>query len=170
LLELPDIKTDEPAADQEDLIMDMRKIKNGISPIDISREDETSQNSLHSPKPITLGSCVANDSEHHHILVNFNALTGDTGRDKGLAMLLQNVQYLFDADERKMKTDKCGDRFDAINNEGNSKSFGIENESKDKVLKVLLEVPNCGCDLLCGFIYFVIIFSLFSLFLEVYNL
>jgi len=67
-------------------------------------------------------------------------------------MLLQNVQYLFDTDESKKKEDKCGDHSDAINNEGNNKSVGIVNE--DKVPKVLLEAPNCGCDFLCGLFIF----------------
>lgn len=165
--ELPDIKTDEAAADQEDLIRNRRNFKKGISAIDVSREDETSRKSLHSLKPGTPGSCPVITTEPQRILVNFNALTGDSHRDKGLAMLLQNVQYLFDTDESKKKENKCGDRSDAINNEGNDKSVGIANESKDKVPKVLLEVPNCGCDFLCGFIHILIIFYFFSFSLRV---
>lgn len=133
--ELPDIKTDEAAADQEDLIRNKRNFKKGISAIDVSREDETSRKSLHSLKPGTPGSCPVITTEPQRILVNFNALTGDSHRDKGLAMLLQNVQYLFDTDESKKKENKCGDRSDSINNEGNDKSVGIANESKDKVPK-----------------------------------
>jgi len=42
-------------------------------------------------------------SPRYDILVKFNALTGETGRDEHLVMLLQNVQYLFDSDDSTKK-------------------------------------------------------------------
>ncbi|KAL5053009.1 hypothetical protein RYX36_033691 [Vicia faba] len=135
--ELPDIETDEAPAAQEDLIRDERTFKKrSISPLDISREDRTSRKRVQPPKPETPRTCLANTSEEHYrILVNFNALTGDTYRDKGLVKLLQNVQYLFDTDEIRKKKDTCSDSSDAINNGGTNKSLEIEKECKDKVLK-----------------------------------
>jgi hypothetical protein len=164
--DLPDIETDEAPTDHEDLMRSKRILKKkSISHLDVSREDETSRKSFQHLKPETPGST----SEHYRILVKFNALTGDTHRDKGLVMLLQNVQYLFDTDDIRKKKDKCSDNSDAINNGSKNKSSEIANESKDKVLKVLLDVSGCGCDLLCGFIYICHNLLLFSLFLEGYN-
>lgn len=167
--ELPDIETDAPA-DQEDLIGNKRILKKkSISPLDVSREDRTSRRSVQPLKPETPRSYLANTSEHYRILVSFNALTGDIYRDKGLVKLLQNVQYLFDTDGIRKKKDKCSDSSDATNNRGTNKGLEIENECIDKVLKVLLKVPNCGCDLLRGFIYILMIFLFVSLSLEDYN-
>ncbi|KAI5383700.1 uncharacterized protein LOC127105576 isoform X2 [Lathyrus oleraceus] len=133
--ELPDIETDAPA-DQEDLIGNKRILKKkSISPLDVSREDRTSRRSVQPLKPETPRTCLANTSEHYRILVNFNALTGDIYRDKGLVKLLQNVQYLFDTDGIRKKKDKCSDSSDATNNRGTNKGLEIENECIDKVLK-----------------------------------
>ncbi|KAK2439055.1 bromo-adjacent proteiny (BAH) domain-containing protein [Trifolium repens] len=130
--DLPDIETDEAPTDHEDLMRSKRILKKkSISHLDVSREDETSRKSFQHLKPETPGST----SEHYRILVKFNALTGDTHRDKGLVMLLQNVQYLFDTDDIRKKKDKCSDNSDAINNGSKNKSSEIANESKDKVLK-----------------------------------
>ncbi|GAU19448.1 hypothetical protein TSUD_76920 [Trifolium subterraneum] len=130
--DLPDIETDEAPIDQEDLMRSKRFLKKkSISHLDVLREDETSPKSFQHLKPETPGST----SEHYRILVKFNALTGDTHRDKGLVMLLQNVQYLFDTDDIGKKKDKCSDNSDAINTESKNKSSEIANESKDKVLK-----------------------------------
>ncbi|XP_027191978.1 ASI1-immunoprecipitated protein 3 isoform X1 [Cicer arietinum] len=134
--ELPDIETNEAFADQEDLMKNKRILKKrSISPLDVSREEETFRKSAQHLKTETPRSRVANTSEHYRILVNFNALTGDTHRDKGLVMLLQNVQYLFDTKDSRKKKDKCSDNSDAINKGCNNRSIEIANECKDKVLK-----------------------------------
>ncbi|CAJ2676581.1 unnamed protein product [Trifolium pratense] len=130
--DLPDIEVEEAPTDQEDLMRAKRILKKkSISHLDVSKEDETSRKSFQHLKPETPGST----SEHYRILVNFDAITGDTHRDKGLVMLLQNVEYLFDTDDIGKKKDKCSDNSDAINNGSKNKSYEIANESKDKVLK-----------------------------------
>ncbi|CAK8579196.1 unnamed protein product [Lathyrus sativus] len=135
--ELPDIETDEAPADQEDLIGNKRILKKkSISPLDVSREDGTSRRSVQPLKVETPRTCLANTSEHYRILVKFNALTGDTYRDNGLVKLLQDVQNLFHTDDIRKKKEKCSDSSDAINNGGTNKALEIENECKDKVLKI----------------------------------
>ena len=141
--ELPDIEIDEAPAGQEDLVKNKRDFKKkSISSLDVSKEKEASRKSVQSLEPEIPGNRVANTTEHYRILVKFNALTGDAHRDKVLEMLLQNVQYLFDTDDKMKKKDKRSDNSDAINNGGNSKSLEITNECKGKVLKVLVEVSQ----------------------------
>ncbi|KAJ1406015.1 Transcription elongation factor S-II, central domain [Sesbania bispinosa] len=134
--ELPDIETEEAPVDREDLMKNKRILrKKSISPLDVSREEETSQKSDQFLKPETPWSCVSNASEHYRILADFNALTGDTYRDKGLEKLLQSVQFMFDSDDDLNKEDKRNGNSDAINNGSNDKSSELTNEYKDKVQK-----------------------------------
>ncbi|KAK7358619.1 hypothetical protein VNO77_00555 [Canavalia gladiata] len=134
--DLPDIEPEEAVADQEDLTKNKRILrKKSISPLDVSKDEETTRKSDQHLKPETPGSCVNNASEHYRILVDFNALTGDTHRDKCLEKLLQSVQYMCNPDDNIKKEEKGNDNSDAINNGSNNKSFELANEYKDKVQK-----------------------------------
>ncbi|XP_057421952.1 uncharacterized protein LOC130715838 [Lotus japonicus] len=133
--ELPDIETDEALADQEDLTKNKRMMrKKSISPLDVSKE-ETARKSDQPLKPDTPLSCVNNASEHYRILVGFNALTGDTHRDKGLEKLLQSVQYMFDNNGSMKNEEKVNDNSDDIKNGSSNRGSESANEYKDKVQK-----------------------------------
>ncbi|CAJ1937432.1 unnamed protein product [Sphenostylis stenocarpa] len=135
--ELLDIEPEEPVADQEDLMKNKRILrKKSISPLDVSKEEETTRKSDQSLKPETPGSCANNASEHYRILVDFNALTGDTHRDKCLEKLLQSVQFMFNSDDSIKKDDKGNDNSDAINNGNNDKNSEVANDCKDKVQEI----------------------------------
>ncbi|KAK7399211.1 hypothetical protein VNO78_10390 [Psophocarpus tetragonolobus] len=130
--ELLDIEPEEPVADQEDLMKNKRILrKKSISPLDVSKEEETTRKGDQPLKPETPGSCVNIGSEHYRILVDFNALTGDTHRDKCLEKLLQSVQFMFNSDDSTKKEDNGNS--DAINNGSNNRSLELANECKDKV-------------------------------------
>ncbi|KAL2342757.1 hypothetical protein Fmac_004042 [Flemingia macrophylla] len=134
--ELLDIEPEEPVAEQEDLMKNKRILrKKSISPLDVSKEEETTRKSDQILKPETPGSCINNASEHYRILVDFNVLTGDTHRDKCLEKLLQSVQFVFNSDESVKKDDRGNDNSDSINNGSNNKSLESENECKDNVQK-----------------------------------
>ncbi|XP_027340270.1 DNA topoisomerase 1 isoform X2 [Abrus precatorius] len=126
---LPDIEPEEAITDQEDLMKNKRILrKKSISPLDVSREEETTYKADQPLKPETPGSCVNNVSQHYRILEDFNVLTGDTHRDRGLEKLLQSVQCLFTSDDSIKKEDKGNESSDAINNGSNK----LANECKDK--------------------------------------
>ena len=167
--ELLDIEPEEPVAEQEDLMKNKRILrKKSISPLDVSKEEETSRKSDQSLKPETPGSCANNASEHYRILVDFNALTGDPHRDKCLEKLLQSVQFMFNSEDSIKKEEKVNDNSDAINNGNNDKSSEVANESKDQAQQVHGELLNCCCgDSLYGIACFLMTFFLFiSLFFE----
>jgi len=162
--ELQDIEPEEPVAEQEDLMKNKRILrKKSISPLDVSKEEETSRKSDQSLKPETPGSCATNASEHYRILVDFNALTGDTHRDKCLEKLLQSVQFIFNSDDSTKKEDKVNDNSDAVNNGNNDKSSEVANECKDKAQQVHGELVNCfGGDLWdCLFSHVLLFITLF---------
>ncbi|CAL1401076.1 unnamed protein product [Linum trigynum] len=96
LVDLPDIEVDDataaPSGEPEDQSKVKRSVrKRNISPVDVSREEET-VSTRDGLRAETQGSCTSN-SEFYAILVKFNALTGDTHRDRCLEKLLQSVQY-----------------------------------------------------------------------------
>ncbi|CAL0313369.1 unnamed protein product [Lupinus luteus] len=131
--DLPDIEAEEAPADQEDLTKNKRILrKKSILPLDVSREDELIHKSDQHLKPETPWSCVNNASEHYRILVDLNALTGDTHRDKGLEKLLQSVQHMFNCDGSLKKEEKGNDNSGAINSGSNNKSLELANEHQDK--------------------------------------
>ncbi|KAH1135521.1 hypothetical protein GLYMA_05G207800v4 [Glycine max] len=133
---LLDIEPEEPVADQEDLMKNKRILrKKSISPLDVSKEEETTRQGDQPLKPETPWSCVNNASEHYRILVDFNALTGDTHRDKCLEKLLQSVQFMFNSDDSIKKEEKGNDNSGAANNGSNNKSLESANECEDKVQK-----------------------------------
>ncbi|KAH1251453.1 Chromatin remodeling protein [Glycine max] len=140
---LLDIEPEEPVADQEDLMKNKRILrKKSISPLDVSKEEETTRQGDQPLKPETPWSCVNNASEHYRILVDFNALTGDTHRDKCLEKLLQSVQFMFNSDDSIKKEEKGNDNSGAANNGSNNKSLESANECEDKVQKVHVELLN----------------------------
>ncbi|KAL1364419.1 hypothetical protein HN51_012612 [Arachis hypogaea] len=135
--ELPDIEPEEaPSADQEDVMKSKRILrKKGISPLDVSREEESGRKGDQHLKPETPGSCVSNSSEHYHILVDWNVLTGDTHRDKVLEKLLQSVQYVFNSDDGIKKKEKGSENSDPGYNGSNNRTSQSPNECQDKVQK-----------------------------------
>lgn len=133
--DLLDIEPEEaPPAVQEDMTKNKRSLRRkSISPIDVSREEEGVSKSDQHSKPETPGSCVNNDSEHHRILVNFNALTGNIHRDKWLERLLQHIQYMCNNDDSTEKEKGSGNaESDAIKNKSNDRTSEIANDSQDK--------------------------------------
>ena len=163
---LLDIEPEEPVADQEDLMKNKRILrKKSISPLDVSKEEETTRQGDQPLKPETPWSCVNNASEHYRILVDFNALTGDTHRDKCLEKLLQSVQFMFNSDDSIKKEEKGNDNSGAANNGSNNKSLESANECEDKVQKVHVELLNwvvVPWSSLVWIVCFLIIFYLFS--------
>ncbi|XP_050227944.1 uncharacterized protein LOC126677398 isoform X2 [Mercurialis annua] len=126
--DLPDIETEDNAAEQPEDQSKFKRIlrKKNIAPIDVSREEEAS--SRHDNlKAETPGSCISN--QFFVILEKFNALTGDTPRDKWLERLLQCIQYMCSSpDDGKVKVGSDGTNQDAgngseVNNPKSGKTF-----------------------------------------------
>ncbi|XP_038725677.1 protein IWS1 homolog [Tripterygium wilfordii] len=93
--ELLDLDTEEIVAEQEEQLKIKKTLrKKNISPLDVSREEEATAKPDQQFKAETPGSCSSNASEYYSILLKFNALTGDTHRDKCLERLLQGIQYM----------------------------------------------------------------------------
>ncbi|CAL5187530.1 unnamed protein product [Lathyrus oleraceus] len=133
--ELLDIEPEEsPPVDQEEVMKNKRSLRRkSISPIDVSREEEGIPKSDQHSKPETPMSCVNNNSEHHRILVNFNALTGNVHRDKWLERLLQHIQYMCNYDEGVEKGKGSGNAdSDEIKIKNNDKTSEIANDCQDK--------------------------------------
>ncbi|KAI6707208.1 hypothetical protein NL676_010170 [Syzygium grande] len=97
--DLPDIDTEDAHADQEDQLKRKRSFRRrNVSPLDVSREEDSTAKSDQQSKAETPGSCTSNASEYYAILVKFNELTGSGARDKWLERLLQAVQYVCTSD------------------------------------------------------------------------
>ncbi|XP_020203545.1 uncharacterized protein LOC109789093 [Cajanus cajan] len=107
--ELLDIEPEEAPIDDEDQLKVRKRLRRKrVLSLDVSREEEEILGSgLHS-KSETPASCVPNASEYYRILVEFNALTGDSHRDKWLERLLQRMQYMCDSNNRKEKDNGLG--------------------------------------------------------------
>ncbi|XP_040990258.1 uncharacterized protein LOC121237539 isoform X1 [Juglans microcarpa x Juglans regia] len=105
--DLPDLETEDTAADQEELLKSKRSLRRkNISPLDVSREEEARPDQ--NLKAETPGSCTINASEYRNILVDFEALTGDNHRDKCLEKLLQGIQYMCNAVNNMHDKEKGG--------------------------------------------------------------
>ncbi|KAK4742363.1 hypothetical protein SAY87_000364 [Trapa incisa] len=105
--DLPDIEPEEVSHEQEELLKSKRSFrKRNVSPIDVQREEDVASQQLRAETP---GSCPGNASEYTAILAKFNALTGDTHRDRCLEKLLQGVQYICNPEGNKIEGDKCPD-------------------------------------------------------------
>ncbi|KAF3448565.1 hypothetical protein FNV43_RR09278 [Rhamnella rubrinervis] len=136
LVDLPDIVLEENAADQEDQLKAKRSLrKKNISPIDVSREEDSTTRIDQHKKSETPLSCPSTTSEYYAILSNFKVLTGETQRDKWLERLLQGIQYVFNSADSTNKSGKGEVSADGINHESDSKSPEIANKSQAKGLK-----------------------------------
>ncbi|KAF2297819.1 hypothetical protein GH714_003682 [Hevea brasiliensis] len=133
--ELPDIETEDNFAEPEDLSKVKRTLrKKNITPLDVSREEDvtTRTDSFRAETP---GSCTGNASEYYAILEKFNALTGDTHRDKWLERLLQYIQYMCSSPNSTGNGDKVKGDSDGTDHEKEQKSQGTANGSQAKSLK-----------------------------------
>ncbi|XP_014520677.1 uncharacterized protein LOC106777567 isoform X3 [Vigna radiata var. radiata] len=109
--ELLDIEPKEEAPDyDEDQIKYRRSLnRKSVSPPNASKEEEETPRSEQHPKSETPVNCVTNNaSEYYGILVEFNALTGDSHRDKWLERLLQHIQYMCDCNDSKERDKGLG--------------------------------------------------------------
>lgn len=126
--DLPDIETEDTAADQEDQLRNKRLLKRkNMSVLDVSRDDEATTKSGQSTRAETPGSCASNASEYYGILAKFNALTGETHRDKWLEKLLQGVQFICSTVDSNL-----GDNKEGVANAVNRPSSEPANGSQDK--------------------------------------
>ncbi|KAF8379503.1 hypothetical protein HHK36_028939 [Tetracentron sinense] len=105
--ELPDIETEDASTDQEDQLNKRMLRRKNMSLLDVSREDDGVSRSDQHLKAETPESCPSNASEFYSILANFNALTGDTHRDKWLEKLLQGIQFVCSSKENVKTSDKA---------------------------------------------------------------
>ncbi|XP_037495630.1 uncharacterized protein LOC119369054 isoform X2 [Jatropha curcas] len=133
--DLPDIEIEENAAEPEDQSKVKRTLrKKNIAPLDVSREDEATMRP-ENLKAETPGSCPGNTSEYYAILEKFNALTGDTHRDKWLERLLQCVQYVCSSPDSICDDEKGKCSSDAADHEKEQKCEGTANGSQEKSSK-----------------------------------
>ncbi|XP_028767408.1 uncharacterized protein LOC114725115 isoform X1 [Neltuma alba] len=131
--DLPDLELEEAPAEQEDQLKSKRSFRRrNISPLDVSRDEETTPKSEQQLKPETPGSCVNNTSEYYQILANFKVLTGDSHRDKWLERLLQSIQHMCNSDGSTQKEDKAKENSDAINHGSSNGSSAMTNDCQDK--------------------------------------
>ncbi|ESW30499.1 hypothetical protein PHAVU_002G157900 [Phaseolus vulgaris] len=137
--ELLDIEPKEAPDDDEDQMKHRRSLslrRKSVSPSNVSKEEEETLRSEQHPKSETPVTYVTNASEYYGILVKFNALTGDSHRDKWLERLLQRIQYMCDSNDSKERDKGLGNvNSDEIN--GGSKHISSEsvNDCQDKVQK-----------------------------------
>ncbi|KAL9328707.1 hypothetical protein ACSQ67_003710 [Phaseolus vulgaris] len=137
--ELLDIEPKEAPDDDEDQMKHRRSLslrRKSVSPPNVSKEEEETLRSEQHPKSETPVTYVTNASEYYGILVKFNALTGDSHRDKWLERLLQRIQYMCDSNDSKERDKGLGNvNSDEIN--GGSKHISSEsvNDCQDKVQK-----------------------------------
>ncbi|KAF2313294.1 hypothetical protein GH714_010177 [Hevea brasiliensis] len=128
--DLPDIETEDNVAEPEDLSKVKKTLrKKNITPLDVSRDEEATIRT-DNLKAETPGSCTGNASEYHAILEKFDALTGDTHRDKWLERLLQCIQYMCTSPDSTCGDDKVKDGSDGMDHEKEHKSQGTANGSK----------------------------------------
>ncbi|PRQ17687.1 putative BAH domain, transcription elongation factor S-II, central domain-containing protein [Rosa chinensis] len=132
LVDLPDIEIGDPTTNQDDQLKSKRNlIKKNIAPLDVSRVEEATTRPGKIQKPETPGSCMTNSSEYHRILVELNALTGDTHRDKWLEKLIKELQFICSSTDSMNGGDKrkCG------SDETDCKSPDVANGRQDTNLK-----------------------------------
>ncbi|KAK9120462.1 hypothetical protein Syun_018079 [Stephania yunnanensis] len=108
--EIPDIETEEVIGDQEIQLKKRILRRKNMAPLDVTREvtredDVANRSDQHLPLD-TPGSCTGEVTGSYIILVNFDALTGDTVRDKWLEKLLQGVQFVCDSKENTIVDSK----------------------------------------------------------------
>ncbi|KAL2337239.1 hypothetical protein Fmac_011685 [Flemingia macrophylla] len=119
--ELLDIEPEEAPADDEDQLKVRKRLRRMSLPsLDVSKVEDGTLESGQLSKPETSASFAPNASEYYRILVKFNALTGDSHRDKWLERLLQHMRYMCDSNYGK----------ESVNGLGNSNAGEIEGGSK----------------------------------------
>lgn len=139
LVDLPDIVPEDKdnTVDQEDQLKAKRSLrKKNISPLDVSREEDSTTRIDQHQKSDTPGSCPSTASEYYSILSNFKVLTGETQRDKWLERLLQGIQYVCNSADGKNKDGKEEADAGGVKQESDGKSPEIVNGSQAKGLKV----------------------------------
>lgn len=133
LVDLPDIETGDTITNQDDQLKTKRNlIKKNIAPLDVSRVEEPTTRPGKNQKAETPGSCVTNASEYHRILVELNALTGDTHRDRWLEKLLKDLQFICNSADSM----NGGDKRKSGSDETDCKSPDGANGRQDTSLKV----------------------------------
>lgn len=96
--DLPDLKIEEETEEEQLKSKRLLRRKN-MTPIDVTRDDETSNRSGPLSRSETPGSCTSNPSEYYNILAKYNAVTSDHHRDRWLEKLLESVQYVCNNDK-----------------------------------------------------------------------
>ncbi|KAL9406459.1 hypothetical protein Peur_003431 [Populus x canadensis] len=137
--DLPDIEVEDAPAAAPPELEDPTKAKRTlrrktVSPLDVTREEEATTRSDNF-KAETPGSCTGNGSEYYAILVKFDALTGDTHRDKWLERLLQCIQYMCISSNSTLDDDKIKGGSDGIDHKKEQKSQGAANGSEENSVK-----------------------------------
>ncbi|KAJ6933614.1 hypothetical protein NC651_008876 [Populus alba x Populus x berolinensis] len=142
--DLPDIEIEDAptaAPEQEDPVKAKRTLRRkNVSPLDVTREEEATGRP-DNLKAETPGSCPSNDSEYHAILVKFDALTGDTLRDKWLERLLQSIQYMCSSPNYTLDDGKLKGGSDGDDHKKEQKSQGAANGSEENSAKVGKSFP-----------------------------
>ncbi|XP_057978309.1 uncharacterized protein LOC131164830 [Malania oleifera] len=134
--ELADIEIDDAAVEPEDSSKNKKFLrKKNMSPIDVSRDEEAATRSDQHLKAETPGSCTSNASEYYTILVNFNALTGETQRDKWLEKLLQGIQFVCTSTDNVQGEGQEKGGSSSIANAGDNTGPESANRSQEKRLK-----------------------------------
>ncbi|KAL3609905.1 hypothetical protein D5086_000925 [Populus alba] len=137
--DLPDIEVEDAPAAAPPELEDPTKAKRTlrrktVSPLDVTREEEATTRSDNF-KAETPGSCTGNGSEYYAILVKFDALTGDTHRDKWLERLLQCIQYMCISSNSTLDDDKIKGGSDGVDHKKEQKSQGAANGSEEDSVK-----------------------------------
>lgn len=95
--DLPDIEIEDgvlPAIEEEDQSKNKRAVRRkGITPLDVTRDDNTTIRNEQNAIAETPGSYTSN-SEYNTILLKFKVLTGENHRDKWLERLLQGIRHM----------------------------------------------------------------------------
>ncbi|KAI9401303.1 hypothetical protein POPTR_001G104300v4 [Populus trichocarpa] len=137
--DLPDIEVEDAPAAAPPELEDPTKAKRTlrrktVSPLDVTREEEATTR-YDNFKAETPGSCTGNGSEYYAILVKFDALTGDTHRDKWLERLLQCIQYMCISSNSTLDDDKIKGGSDGVDHKKEQKSQGAANGSEENSVK-----------------------------------
>ncbi|XP_040873173.1 uncharacterized protein [Glycine max] len=160
--ELLDLEPEEAPDDDEDQLKNRKSLRRkSVSPLDVSKEEEETLKSEQHPKSETPAGCITNPSEYYRILVEFNALTGDSHRDKWLERLLQRIHYMCDSNDSKERDKGLGNvNSDEINGGSKHRSSESANVCQDKVQKVWL-IRIISPLATNHFLFFVLYISLF---------
>ncbi|KAJ6326760.1 hypothetical protein OIU78_013779 [Salix suchowensis] len=142
--DLPDIEIEDAPTgppEQEDSAKAKRTLRRkNVSPLEVTREEQTTGRP-DNLKAETPGSCPSIDSEYYAILVKFDALTGDTLRDKWLERLLQSIQYMCSSPNSTHDDGKLKGGSDGVDHKKVQKSQGDASGSKENSAEVGKSFP-----------------------------